>query len=53
MKYSKCTYKSVSCDRNFLEADFDKLLKEKAYLEVVRTCAIKETISLNEHIKAL
>jgi hypothetical protein len=33
IKCSKCTYKSVSYDRNFLEANFDKLSKEKAKLE--------------------
>ena len=52
-KCSKCTYKGVSCDGNFLEADFNKLLKEKARLEAVRTYAIEETVSLNRRIKAL
>jgi hypothetical protein len=33
IKCLECTYKSVSCDRNFLEADFDKLSKKKAKLE--------------------
>jgi uncharacterized membrane protein YqjE len=33
VKCLECTRKSVSCDRNFLEADFDKLSKEKAKLE--------------------
>jgi hypothetical protein len=33
IKCSKCTYKSVSCDRNFSKADFDKLSKEKMKLK--------------------
>jgi hypothetical protein len=33
MKYSECIYKGVACNSNFLEADFDKLLEERAYLE--------------------
>jgi hypothetical protein len=33
VKCSECTRKSVSCDRNFSEADFDKLSEEKAKLE--------------------
>jgi hypothetical protein len=46
-KCSECTRKGVSYDRNFIEADFDKLSKKKAYLEAIRTRAIKETASLN------
>jgi hypothetical protein len=34
IKCSKCTYKGVSYNRNFLEVDFDKLLEKKAYLKV-------------------
>jgi hypothetical protein len=34
VKCSKCTYKGVSYNRNFLEADFDKLLDEKACLKI-------------------
>jgi hypothetical protein len=33
IKCSKCTYKSVPYDRNFSEADFNKLSKEKVKLE--------------------
>jgi hypothetical protein len=43
----------VLCDGNFVKADFNKLSKEKARLEVARTRAIKETTSLNRCIKAL
>jgi hypothetical protein len=32
-KYAKCIYKSVTYDGNFSKVDFDKLLKEKDYLE--------------------
>jgi hypothetical protein len=53
VKYSECTRKGVSCDGNFVEADFDKLSKEKARLEAARTRAIEETASLNRRIKAL
>jgi hypothetical protein len=42
IKCSKYTYKEVSYNRNFLEANFDKLSKEKAYLEAIRTYIIKE-----------
>jgi hypothetical protein len=52
-KCSKCTRKGMSCDRNFVEADYDKLLKEKARLKAARTRAIEETASLNRRIKAL
>jgi hypothetical protein len=34
IKCFKCTYKRVFYNRNFLEADFDKLFKKKAYLEI-------------------
>jgi hypothetical protein len=53
IKCSKYTHKGVSYDRNFLEADFNQLFKEKACLKAVRTCVIKETISLNHYIKVL
>jgi hypothetical protein len=53
IKCSKCTCKEVAYDRNFLEADFDRLSKKKARLEAIRTYIIKETISLNHYIKAL
>ena len=33
VKCSEYTRKRVLCDKNFLEADFNKLLKEKAKLE--------------------
>jgi hypothetical protein len=33
IKCLKCTYKSVSYDRNFSKADFNKLLEEKIKLE--------------------
>jgi hypothetical protein len=52
-KCFKCTWKGVLCDGNFVKADFNKLSKEKARLEVARTRAIKETTSLNRCIKAL
>jgi hypothetical protein len=35
MKYLECTWKGVTYNRNFLEADFNKLSKKKAYLEAV------------------
>jgi hypothetical protein len=53
VKCAKCTRKGVPCDGNFLEADFDKLLKEKARLKAARTRALKEATSLNQRIKAL
>jgi hypothetical protein len=53
IKCSKCTYKGVSYNRNFSKADFNKLLEEKACLEAIRTCVIKEIVSLNRCIKAL
>jgi hypothetical protein len=53
IKCLECTYKSVSYNRNFLEADFDKLLEEKAKLEAAQTYAIKELASLHKCIKAL
>jgi hypothetical protein len=52
-KCSKCTRKGVVCDRNFLEADFNKLLEEKDRLKATRTCAIMEVASLDKYIKAL
>jgi hypothetical protein len=52
-KCSKCTRKGVPYDRNFLEADFDKLSEEKARLEAIRTRALKEMMSLNRYIKVL
>jgi hypothetical protein len=52
-KCSECTYKGVSCDGNFSEADFDKLLEEKDRLEATRTRAITEVASLDKRIKAL
>jgi hypothetical protein len=36
-KCSECTHKSISYDGNFSEADFDKLLEEKAKLEAAQT----------------
>jgi hypothetical protein len=53
VKCSECTRKSVSCDRNFSEADFNKLSEEKAKLEAAQTQAIKELASLHKRIKAL
>jgi hypothetical protein len=53
VKCSKCTHKSVSCDGNFSEADFDKLSKEKAKLEAAQTQAIEEVVSLHKRIEAL
>jgi hypothetical protein len=35
IKCSKCTHKSVPCDKNFSEANFNKLSKEKVKLEAV------------------
>jgi hypothetical protein len=35
IKCSKCTCKEVAYNRNFLEANFNKFLKEKACLEAV------------------
>jgi hypothetical protein len=32
-KCSKCTWKGVSCDGNFVEVDFDKLSEEREKLE--------------------
>jgi hypothetical protein len=52
-KCSECTRKGVSCDGNFSEVDFDKLLEEKDRLEATRTRAIAEAASLNKRIKAL
>jgi hypothetical protein len=52
-KCSECTWKSVSCDGNFSEADFDKLSKEKAKLEAAQTQAIKELASLHKRIETL
>jgi hypothetical protein len=52
-KCSECTRKGVSCDRNFSEADFDKLSEEKDRLKAARTRAIAEAASLNKYIKAL
>jgi hypothetical protein len=52
-KYSKCTYKEVSCDGNFSKVDFDKLLKEKDRLEATQSCIIIEVASLNKCIKVL
>jgi hypothetical protein len=52
-KCSKCTRKGVSCDGNFSEADFDKLLKEKDRLKAARTRAIIEVVNLDKRIKAL
>jgi hypothetical protein len=52
-KCSKCTRKGVSCDGNFSEADFDKLLEEKDRLEATRTHAIAKAVSLDKRIKAL
>jgi hypothetical protein len=53
VKCFKCTRKVVACDGNFSEADFDKLLEEKVYLEIARTHAIKELASLHRRIEAL
>jgi hypothetical protein len=33
IKCSKYTHKSVPCDKNFLEANFDRLSKEKIKLK--------------------
>jgi hypothetical protein len=52
-KCSECTRKGVSCDGNFSEADFDKLLEEKDQLEAARTRVIMEAASLNKRIKVL
>jgi hypothetical protein len=52
-KCSECTRKGVGCDRNFSEADFDKLSEEKDRLEAARTRAIAEAASLDRRIKAL
>jgi hypothetical protein len=52
-KCFECTRKGVSCDGNFSEADFDKLLEEKDRLEAAWTYAIIEAASLNKYIKAL
>jgi hypothetical protein len=52
-KCSECIYKGVSCDGNFSEVDFDKLLEEKDHLKAARTRAIIEVASLNKRIKAL
>jgi hypothetical protein len=52
-KCSECTRKEVSYDRNFSEADFDKLLEEKDRLEAARTRAIAEAASLDKRTKAL
>jgi hypothetical protein len=53
VKCSEYTRKSISCNGNFLEADFDKLSKEKAKLEATQTRVIEELISLHKRIKAL
>jgi hypothetical protein len=52
-KCSKCTRKRVSCDGNFSEADFDKLLEEKDRLKTTRTRIIIKAASLDKRIKAL
>jgi hypothetical protein len=52
-KCSKYTRKGVSCDGNFSEADFDRLLEEKDRLKAARTRAIAEAASLDKRIKAL
>jgi hypothetical protein len=52
-KCSECTCKGVICDGNFSKTDFDKLLKEKDYLEATWTRAIIEVASLDKRIKAL
>jgi hypothetical protein len=43
----------VAYDRNFLEADFNKLLEERDRLKAIWTYAIMEVASLNKRIKAL
>jgi hypothetical protein len=43
----------VSCDGNFSEADFNKLLEEKDRLKAARTRAIAEAASFDKRIKAL
>jgi hypothetical protein len=43
----------VCYNRNFLKIDFNKLSKEKAYLEAIKTYIIKEIASLNQYIKVL
>jgi hypothetical protein len=53
IKCLECTYKSVAYNRNFLEIDFNKLSKEKAYLKAIQTWALKEATSLNRYIKVL
>jgi hypothetical protein len=52
-KCSECTRKGVSCDGNFSEADFDKLLEEKDRLKAARTRVIMEAASLDKRIEAL
>jgi hypothetical protein len=52
-KCLECTYKEVAYDGNFSKADFNKLSKEKARLEIVWTYALEEATSLNHYIKAL
>jgi hypothetical protein len=52
-KCSECTRKGVSCDRNFVEADFDKLSEEWEKLEVARSLAIAELVSLDKRVETL
>jgi hypothetical protein len=52
-KCSECTRKGVSCNGNFVEADFDKLLEEWEKLEAARSRAIIELASLDKRVETL
>jgi hypothetical protein len=52
-KCSECTRKGVSCDGNFVEADFNKLSEEREKLEAARSLAIAELVSLDKWVETL
>jgi hypothetical protein len=53
IKCSEYTCKRVACNGNFLEADFNKLSKEKKKLKIARLRVIIELTSLDKQVNTL
>jgi hypothetical protein len=52
-KCSEYIRKGVSCDGNFIEADFNKLSKEREKLKAARSLIIIELASLDKRVETL